>query len=348
MDDVIKNAVKFNCDVSDAQFWGYFSICGLLLRYRDLYRTEQGVKPWDSIRHEEIAAWISRKESKWPELERRGFRSLSIDGRTYDAFDVAEINNAINAQGLVYGAGYGMYLKPTFYLAELHSKRTLSGLTVYTSKKEYVRDLFTSPGMLQGTSVFLRLEPLTALLHYKYSELNARRVSALEDAFAHYGFRHRQIADETFARRMEELAERYAEVILHHELAEYREEVPEWKGILALAGDRKVEHYLRAVKDLIADTSEHGAYRMIIDRRDRGALGLTIALLEGYRRAIYPEMKAAYDEFLQHEDWPAIERSRKAGYERFSARRDAIIRLYRDGNGKEEFNKKIGELLHTR
>lgn len=348
MDDVLRNAIKFNCNVSDAQFWGYFSVCGLLMRYRDLFRSEQGLKPWSNIRHEEIAAWIAHKESQWPDLEHKGFRTLSIGERTYDPFEVAEINSTVNELGFIYGAGYGMYMKPTFYLAELHSIKKISGLAVYTSKKEFVRDLFTSPGMLQGTSIFLRLEPLMALLHYKYSELNARRVTALEDAFARYGFRHRQIVDDTFTKRMEETAERYAEVLLYHELAEYREEIPEWKDILSLAGDRKTEHYLRAVKDLIADTSEHGAYKMIIDRRDRGALSLTIALMEGYRRVFYPEIKAAYEEFSRHEDWSAIEESRKAGYKKFRSRRDAIVKLYRDGKGKEDFNRKISELLQTR
>jgi len=26
--------IKFNCNLSDARFWGYYSICGLLLRMR--------------------------------------------------------------------------------------------------------------------------------------------------------------------------------------------------------------------------------------------------------------------------------------------------------------------------
>jgi hypothetical protein len=29
MDSSLLNDIKFNCDVSDAQYWGYFSVCGL-------------------------------------------------------------------------------------------------------------------------------------------------------------------------------------------------------------------------------------------------------------------------------------------------------------------------------
>jgi hypothetical protein len=240
-----------------------------------------------------------------------------------------------------------MYMKPTFFLSELRTLHEVSGLTVYTSGIEFARDLFTAAGMLQGKSIFLRLEPLTMLLLYKFSELNTRHVSALEDAFAQYGFQHRQIIDETFEKRIENMAERYAGVVLCHEIAESREDISEWKDLLSEAGDRKAEHYLRAIKDLIADTSDHGPYKRIIDMRDRGALSLTIALMEGYRRVLYPEIQQAYNEFCLQEDWSALELSRQAGYARFRSHRDAIVDLYHGCSGKDDFTKKIRERLQT-
>jgi hypothetical protein len=345
MDSALLDDIKFNCDVSDAQYWGYFSVCGLLMRYRDLYRSEKGLKPWAEINREEIMSWISGKESRWPELEVQGFRDLTIGDTAYGPFDVAEINHVLKGQNLIYGAGYGMYMKPTFFLAELHSFAEISDLTVYTSGAEIIRDLFTAPGMLQGKSIYLRLEPLTVLLLYKASELRARGVSALEDAFAQYGFQNRQIIDETFEKRLGEMAERYSTILLLHEIAEAREEAPEWKDLLSEAGDRKVEHYLRAIKDLIADTSDHGPYQRIVDTRDRGALSLTIALMEGYRRVMYPEMQKAYNEFTRHGDWSAINLSRRAGYERFRKLRDAVVDLYHNSGGTDDFTRKIRELL---
>jgi hypothetical protein len=347
MDIDLINDIKFNCDVSDAQYWGYFSVCGLLMRYRDLFRSEKGLKPWAEINREEILSWIAGKESRWPDLEEKGFRDLAIGGIKYSPFDLVGINHALKQQHLIYGAGYGMYMKPTFFLAELRTLHEVSGLTVYTSGTEFVRDLFTAAGMLQSKSIFLRLEPLTMLLLYKFSELNTRHVSALEDAFAQYGFQHRQIIDETFEKRIEKMAERYAGVVLRHEIAESREDISEWKDLLSEAGDRKAEHYLRAIKDLIADTSDHGPYKKIIDMRDRGALSLTIALMEGYRRVLFPEIQGAYNEFCRLGDWSAMERSRQAGYERFLSHRDAIVDLYHGSSGKDDFTKKIRERLQT-
>ncbi len=346
LDHVLRNDIKFNCDVSDAQFWGYYSVCGLLMRYRDLFRSEKGFKPWADIKRDEIAAWIEKKETRWPELEQQAFRDLIINGKMYHPFAVAEINRTLNKEGFIYGAGYGMYLKPTFFLAELRTIRTVSGLTVYTSGKELVRDLFTSPAMLQGKTVFLRIEPLLMLLLYKHSELNVRRVTALEDAFMQYGFHHRQIVDHTFYERLERMAERYAEVLLAHEIAEASEEAPEWKELLSLsAGDRQLEHYLRAVKDLVADTSELGPFRKIIESRDRGAFGLSIALAEGYRRVLYPEIREAYATLSSIGDWDAVEQVRRAGYERFRSQRDSLVSAYRGRKRKEDIAAAVREML---
>ena len=336
--------IKYNCDVSDAQFWGFFSICGLLMRYRDLFRSERGLKPWAELDQKEIMSWIAAKEARWPELEQAEFRDLSIGNRSYPPFDVAGINKALAEQQLIYGAGYGIFMKPTFFLAELRSMQKVSSLTVYTSGVERVRDLFSAPGMAQGTTIFLRLEPLTMLLLYKFSELNTRRISALEDAFARYGLGNRQLLDDGFHTRLEQMAEAYADVLLCHEIAEAREDVPAWKDILTSAEGRDVELYLRAVKDLVADTSDHGPYKRIIETRDRGALSLTVALLEGYRKVLFPEIRDAYEVFCGNEEWAAVEQVRVAGYDRFREQRDGIVELYRNC-GKEDFNKKVKELL---
>ncbi len=340
--------VKFNCDVSDAKYWGFFSVCGLLMRYRDLYRSEKGFQPWADIKREDIALWISNKESRWPELEQEDFRDIAINGEKYHPFEITEINQKLGEQGLVYGAGYGMYMKPTFFLAELRSTRQISGLTVRTSGREHVRDLFSSAGMLQGRSIFLRIEPLTMLLLYKFSELNTRRVSALEDAFSHYGLHQRQLIDDIFKQKLELMAERYSEVLLSHEVAEAMEDVPEWKDILSsLSGDRKAEHYIRAVKDLIADMSLHGPYRRIIGAKDRGALALSIALTEGFRRVLYPEMKNAYQEFVRSEDWGLIEEARGKGYSQFLSQRSAVISLFRTSRGSEDFVGRLKNVIEA-
>lgn len=345
MDVTLKDNIKFNCDVSDAAYWGYFSICGLLLRYRDLYRSELGLKPWADISRKDIAAWIDAKEAQWPDLENKDFRELTIDGKSYQPFEVEAINEALHPQGLVYGAGYSMYMKPTFFLAELTSTTRADGVTVHTSGRELVRDLLTAPAMLQGNTVFLRHEPLLVLLHFKLTELITRRNPALEAAFAQYGFRHLQLMDETLEHRLGDLATKYSRIILAHEMAEFKEGVPEWKDILTAAGDRKNEHYLRALKDLIADTSESGPLKGIIDTRDTAGLALSVAFLDGFHRVLFPEIRTAHAEFVNYNNWDLIEKTRKEAYDRFIREREKILELYRTSGGPEEFSKQLRKLI---
>jgi hypothetical protein len=345
MDTSLINDIKYNCDVSDAKYWGYFSICGLLMRYRDLFRSERGIKPWDEIRRGEIADWIQRKESRWPELEVEDFRDLTIGGRKYPPFDVGAINDALRPGKLIYGAGYGMYMKPTFFLAELCTTAELAGHPVYTANREYARDLFSTAGMLQGRSIFLRLEPLTVLLWDKFQESKARPGSPLGRAFSRYGLVEHSSPGGEFRDKLLHIAERYATVLTRHELAESMEEVPVWKDILATAGDRDVEHFVRAVKDLIADTSAHGPFKQIIERRDRAGLGLSLALMDGFRRLLFPELRKASERPDGQEDWPSLDDVRKAGYGKFLSLREEIIGLYRSSGGREEFIRSTRALI---
>lgn len=344
MSETLLKEIKFNCDVSDARFWGYFSICGLLMRYRELYRSEQGLEPWSPIEQEDISAWIERKESCWTGLEGQGFQDLSIGGERYDAFDVDRINPALEGDGYVYGAGYGIYLKPTFFLARAKSVAVVDGHRVFTTEQEVVRDLFTAPAMLQGRSIFLRLEPLKALLWDKLAEFKPGRPTVTNDAFAAYGLKPGQTVDDVYKDTLDRMVVDYARVLLHHELAESHEAISPWKDILTLAGDRKTEHYLRAVQDLVADTSDSGPLKLIVDRKDRRALSLMIGFMEGYRRLLFPEVREAYQRCTMDVNWADIDEVRRKGFNRFQGLRQAVLALFNSG-GPETFSRNLQEMM---
>ena len=344
--DTFLEDIKFNCDVSDARYWGHFSICGLLMRYRDLFRSEMGIDPWSPIPREEIAEWIGRKESRWADLEGSDLRDLRLRGAAYSPFDSAGINEALQGDGYVYGAGYGMYLKPTFFLGRVRSIAVDEGHTVHTTERELVRDLFTAPAMLQELSIFIRLEPLKALLWDKFTELRPDCGPALSNAFQAYGIAPGQSVGSSFARLLEQMALAYSGVLLRHELAESREAVPQWKELLTQAGDRKTEQFLRAVKDLVADTSDAGPLRSIVETRDRGALGLFIGLIDGYRRLLFPEIREAYGRILKDGAWEVVEDARRNGYIRFVALRRKVLELFARGD-QESFHKGLTEMIHN-
>lgn len=338
--------IKHNCDASDAQFWGFFSICGLLMRYRDLYRSEQGWEPWAAIPREAIAAWIQHKEAHWPELEQESFRPVRIGKGTYDAFDVAAINRELPPT-LAYGAGYGMYLKPTFVLADLLSRRMVDGHEVLTTGKEHARDLFTSPAMLLDRTIFLRREPLKALLWDHLSQIVPGSCTVREDAFRAYGIAAGQQVDQAFISAFDRMVDDTLRIMLLHELAESAERIPSWKDLVAGAPDRKCELVLRAVQDLLADTSERGPLARIVAERDERALAVLVGLMEGFRVALFPDLRTAYAGFRKDRAWSRIEEVRVAGYARFSGIRQAILDRAA-GNEQEGLTRLLHGLLQER
>src|SRR5512140_3600701 len=103
--DAFIQQVKLNCNISDAKFWGCYSICGLLMRYRELYRSEHSLMPWDSIDNAEVCQWIQEREKLWLDLEDADPQSIIIDNRSYDPFDITGINSVLKTAGLLYSGG---------------------------------------------------------------------------------------------------------------------------------------------------------------------------------------------------------------------------------------------------
>jgi len=320
--------IKRNCDISDAAYWGYFSICGLLMRYRDLFRSERRLDPWAPIPQQEITAWIGKKEARWPELEDLVFGHLAIDGRTVGPFDREAVNSSLNRQGIAYGAGYGTFLKPTFLLAEVRSIVEIEGHVVYTTDREIVRDLFTAPAMLQGGTIFLRREPLRALLWDLYTQLRPGCASDMAEAFALFGLLPGCSGGPHLADPLECMVDAYAGVLLRHEIAESREGLPAGRDVLAAGLDRTAELFLRAVQDLVADMSDSGPLKQCVENRDRRGLALIVGLMERYRSSLVADLRSAYQQFRVKEDWTAIEEVRLVLVERFRSVRQSAVDRY--------------------
>jgi hypothetical protein len=328
MDELIKT-IKLNCHISDASYWGNFSICGLLMRLRDLYRTEKGLKPWHSIPKEDISLWISERESLWKGLEGKRFIPLPVKDEMYDPFDVDGVNEKINSSGYVYGAGYGLYMKPTFFIAEIGSKKEISDYRIYISKRELARDLFSSSAMLQGRCIFIRLDPLKSLLWEKFISLKSKKKTHIESAFLKFGLTPSIVPDKDekiFENLFEEMALKYSDMHLYHEIAEAIEDIPEWKEIIIATKDKKLELILRALKDLIADTSDYGPIKWSLEKNELDSLRLYIDFIEGYRAILYPSIL----EISKIEDLSRIEDIRIEAYKTLNNYRKKIIDLSKE------------------
>ncbi len=327
--------IKLNCNISDAGFWGYYSICGLLLRLRELYRSENSLLPWDEIPVEDISAWIASKEAVWKDLENEKLKPLKIGDRVYDPFEIDEINTALVTTGLLYGGGYGRFNKPTFFLARLKGKRELYDYHIYYAGDELCRDLSSSPAMLQGRCISIRLDYLKAMLWEKFQELRGRRFKGiLKEAFSFYGIEGTEEPSEGLCKRIEAISDEISELFVLHELGEALEDNSsgEWLGILNHNRDRLTEFYMRGIKDLLSDTSEMGPLRSITDKRDWRLMNFYMVFLDGIRKELFPEIIDAYQRLIEGDNWAIIDEARVTGYKRAVELRGYVLRLWEKGD----------------
>jgi hypothetical protein len=331
-DELIKQ-IKHNCNISDAKFWGYYSICGLLLRYRELYRNEHSLMPWDVIPPDGITFWINEREALWKGLENEEFCPLIIDGIQYDPFDVNGLNSHLKGSGLVCGGGYSTYGKPSFFLARLDDRKELYDYIIYYTGNELCRELSASPAMLQGRCIYIRFDVLRAILWEKFQELNARKYGGLlEEIFSCYGIGRNNAELEKICKKINDIACDASQLLIMHEVGEAFEDdhSEEWFKILHSGIDKFSELYLRAAKDLLADTSEMGPLKTIMNHKNKSLLNFFMVFMDGIRKEIFPEIRNAFQEFVESDSWPAIENARLTGYRRAVEMRDMILRSWRE------------------
>lgn len=336
--------VKYNCNISDARYWGYYSPCGLLMRLRDLYKSEKCLKPWDKVKNEDISNWIGEREQLWKGLESMDFIKIKVGGKRYRPFDANDINSQLLSEGYIYTAGYGNLLKPFFMLSEISSGFGHGRYKIYITGRELARDLSTSPAMLQGDTIIARHEAMGYFLWGKFEELSQRRDdSILSIAFREYGLSKDNLLngiEKRFLRLIQEELQTY----IYHELGEasQRKVIGRWKVLLMNLPYSRAELFIRAVKDILSDTCDRGMLRYIIDNKKKASILFYIALLSGYRRMLFPEIISAYDEFRGRDDWSIIEDARLKGYRKMRGYMNLLNEMVDKGDiSAEEIEKQL-------
>jgi hypothetical protein len=329
--------IRYNCSISDCRYAGTYSVCGLALRLRDLYKWERGLEPWVEEDSSVILEWIGKKEDEWDKLEEREFAGISVDGTTYDPFDVEGLNAILAPHGLFYGAGYVQGLKPSFLLADLVETRQVEGFPVYVLGREHARDLLTVPALSRDSSILMRKESARIFLWNLIFFLKKSSREALRLALETYGVpdNHPKALKENFARICEDEVEAY----IYHEVGELKDtdfDREVWRSLIAAFPHTIIEFFVRALKDMLADTNDYGKLRYIIQQRKAASLALHAAFLDGLRRMLFPELVEAFREFKETRNWELVERARLGGYGAARERAELITEIYRTGKQKED------------
>jgi hypothetical protein len=291
----LSDAVQHNCDVSDARFAGDYGLCTFLLKMREYYRWENELPFAQALPKDELGDWLKAREQQWEGIATEDFAPLPMARGALDPFDAEGANRELLPQGCVYGAGYGRFGKPVFYLGRLLRVEERAGFTVLVSSCEYARELAAPPAMLQGRTIFLRVESVRRYLWEKIEEWQWRKQdNAMARALAAYDF----ITDTEFA--LHRMAENEMETMILHEVGEARagELLGEaWRELTLSVTCTKREPVARAVRDVLADCLS--TLPTLLQRANLPALHFYFATFDAPRRQLFPQALEAYESFLR-------------------------------------------------
>jgi hypothetical protein len=307
--------VRHNCQLSSGVQAGLFSLCGLLLRLRQLYKWEHDLLPWQEPDSAPVLDWIEAQETSWDAAEGALWEALPWNGASFDPFAIEAINDVLRPEGLIYGAGFGRGLAPTFFLGELAEVRTDGDLTIMVVGDELARDLDGAPAMAQGSLIYARTQALAFYLWDRLSDPAQQNNRYLKVAFASRRLCLTKLLNDP--RAFEEefclLAAGELEAAIHHEIGEAREESlrPVLHRLVELFPQTRIELWIRGMKDALADVNEWGRLAYLIREENLSSLALFFALAPGLYPLLIPEIEPAFRRVAQYRDWPALEEVRQ-------------------------------------
>jgi len=319
----LASVVQHNCGISDAGYAGDYGLCTFLLKMREYYRWENELPFSCTLPKDELGEWLHAREQMWERIEADAFAPLPLARGALDPFDAAAANHELLQQGCVYGAGYGRYHKPVFFLGKLLRVEQRAGFTILVSSREYARELAAPPAMLQGRTIFVRLESVRRYLWEKIEEWQLRKQdNAMARALAGYGFG----ADTEAA--LQRMAGNEMETMILHELGEAMAGEllgAAWGEMAVSVARSRAEPVARAVRDLLADCLS--TLPALLERAALPALHLYFATFDAPHRQLFPQALAAYEKFARSGDLGPLRQVVQEGKARWLATAQGLLAL---------------------
>lgn len=348
--NVFSRQVRKNCDITDARYAGLYSVCGLAMRLRDLYKWEHDIPFWQEGDADRVLDWIGTKEATWEAVMSEEFAPLQINGSRFDPFDSRGINAALNPHGFYYGAGYAHSLKPTFFVAQIVETTLAAGHTVWHLGREHARDLLTLPAFSQDGQIVLRNEAGRMFLWDQIMYINKAGRRPLALAMQACGVPDAE--PETLRSHIDKVLDAQQMVYLWHEVGELEEQIfdrHQWRKILADHPHTVVELFARALKDILADTGARGALSVILAHRNAAALGLYMAFGKGLFPVMCSELVGAFDRFISNSEWAVLESAAREIRRKATAYTHQVLDIYHGGRKRKNkawTRRTIEALMH--
>ncbi len=329
--------VRWNCRLASAGGAGTYSLCGLLLRLRQLYKWEHGLRPWQEPDPDAVLAWVEDQERVWDSLEGESWLPLCWGAGSFEPQEVEAVNRLLLPMGLAYGAGLSRGLKPTFFLGELVEVRKQGELDILILGRELARDLDGTPALCQGTLIYARQEALGFYVWDRLADPVAQNNAYLQVALAAYDLRLQDLLrqPEAYQEQFRSLLAAELEAVIHHEIGEALE--PSLRRALPLVlssfPQTRVEHWARGLKDALAEVNEWGRLAYLIETRNLSSLALLLAWRPGLYPLLLPELAPAFPRVAAQGDWPALEEARAQALCRLRQTAAGLTALLDRGDG---------------
>ena len=330
--------VEANCELACSLQAGYFSLCGLLLRLRLLYKWKHGLPPWREPEPDEVLAWVADLETTWEAREGESWQNLPLNGQAVDPFDVEQVNCFLEPGGLAYGAGFCRGLAPTFFLGELAEVRQQDDLTILVLDKELARDLDGTPALCQGALIYARRQSLAYFLWDHLADPGQQENRFLMAGWSSQGPSRIDLlkSPEEHQDVWDDLVSGEVEAFIGHEVGEARETSlrQALPAILELFCQTPLELWIRALKDALAEVNDRGRLAFIIGERRLTSLALMLAFQPGLYPLLLPELEPAFWDLVKDRDWEVVETARVAALSRLrhtAVEVNHLLKVHRDG-----------------
>jgi len=297
-------AVRTNCHIADAKYATDYTLCVYLLKMREYFRWERSIPFNETLPHQELTSWLTKRESHWESLEQSEFEQIPVQGTIHDPFDAEAINQSLNDLGFVYSSGYGHNMKPMFFLGSLEKFEKYNGYTLVVSGKEYARDLASPPAMSLGKTIFVRRESLRRMLWEKVEEWRWNKpANAMQNALDCYDF------DNAAEQSLDAMTDNELRAAKLHEIGEIMAGKllgRDWETMLASMPHSKAEIMVRAVRDHLADALS--TLPGLLTDMNPASLHFYMANMNNMRKDLFPKLVAAYDIWADSGNTQELER----------------------------------------
>jgi hypothetical protein len=319
----LASAVQHNCNISDARHAGDYGLCTFLLKMREYYRWENALPFSRTLPKDALGDWLSSREQQWIAIEAEAFRPLPLARGDVDPLAADVANRELVPQALVYSAGYGRFQKPVFFLGALLRVEQRAGFTILISSCEHARELAAPPAMLQGRTIFVRLESVRRYLWEKLEEWQWRKQdNRMARALASYDF-----ATDTEA-ALQRMADNEMETMILHEVGEAMAGEllgASWQEMIASITGPRSEVAARAIRDLLADSLS--TVPALLQRANLPALHFHFATYDAPRRALFPQALEAYEHFVRTGTLDRLWHAVHEGTDRWLAQARSLLAL---------------------